>query len=159
MKPLDETLLKKLWLLPDGEPAFDALPPMTETQLCRFVDQFSVELPVLMVQLYRLQNGGFADRFQSSFWSIGIGENTDCTSLQKLCKTYHDDEELEQLWSSLLGDLSNVIVFLGDGHFYFTLNYNQVEGDEPIIWFVDENGAQSTGQNFESWIRSYIESD
>lgn len=153
---MDEAIQKQLWLLPDGEPADDAPPPLTDSQLGRFVEQFSVEPPAVMIQLYRLQNGGFVERFQSSFWPISRGENTDCTSLKVLCETYHHDEDLEQRWASNLGDLSTVIVFLGDGHFYFTLNYNHGHQEDPIVWFVDENGAKSTGKNFESWLLESI---
>lgn len=46
------------------------------------------------------------------------------------------------------------MVFFGDGHFYFALNFNDTIGDEPIVWYVDDNGAKRTGLRFEDWLTS-----
>jgi hypothetical protein len=142
----------RFWTLPDGSRADDARPPVTDSQLAAFTQQFGVELPSDLVELYRQQNGGFSVRFESLFWPIAHGGNDDVTNLRTLCETYHDDEGMSRLWTSCMGDLANVFVFLGDGHFYFVLNYNDQKNGEPIVAYVDDNGVRTTGQTFAEWI-------
>jgi hypothetical protein len=142
----------RFWTLPDGSRADDASPPVPDSQIAKFSQQFGVDLPKALIELYRQQNGGFSAHFESVFWPISNGENDDMTSLGTLCETYHEDENLDRLWTSLMDDLTKVIVFLGDGHFYFVLNYNECRNGEPIVWYVDENNAKSTGQTFAEWI-------
>jgi hypothetical protein len=142
----------RFWTFHDGTRADDARSPVTDSQLTAFSHRFCIQLPPALIELYRQQNGGFSDRFESLLWPICTGESDDATSLRILCGTYHEDEDLERQWTSLMGDLANVIVFLGDGHFYYVLNYNRCDNGDPIVWYVDENGARSTGQSFAQWI-------
>lgn len=142
----------RFWALPDGSIAEDARPPVTDAQLAMFAQRFGLELPAALVQLYRQQNGGFSVRFESLFWPIEHQENDDITNLRTLCETYHDDEAVGRLWTSWLGDVANVFVFLGDGHFYFVLNYNDRKNGEPVVYYIDDNGVKSTKQTFAEWI-------
>lgn len=149
---MDTNAAIRFWTFPDGSRAEDRRPPVTDSQLATFAQEFGVELPTALIELYQQQNGGFSIRFESLFWPIGQGGSDDLTTLRKLCETYHENEGLERRWASLLGDLGSVIVFLGDGHFYFVLNYNDKKNKEPTVCYVDDNGVKATGHTFAEWI-------
>lgn len=149
---MDSNDAVRFWTLPDGSLPEDANPPVTDAQLAFFRQQYDFQLPDALVVLYRQQNGGFSIRFESLFWPIAQGASDDVTTLHTLCETFHQDEDLERQWAILLGDLGNVLVFLGEGHFYFVLNYNQQKNGEPTVCYVDENGVRETTQTFEEWI-------
>lgn len=141
---------RTFWHFPEAE---DPPPgPATESMIHDFNSRHGISLPESFVTLYRCQNGGASPLHDDSFWSID-GEVTPLTTLELLCDGYHD-EDLVSTWTSLLGDLSRVVVFFGDGHFYFALNFNDTIGDELIVWYVDDNGAKRTGLHFEDWLTS-----
>ncbi len=144
------TEAQAFWNCPESE---DEPPkPATDAMIREFNNHHGISLPDSFVTLYRCQNGGASRIHYDSFWSIN-GEITPLTTLDRLCDGYHD-EDLVNAWRASLGDLSRVVVFFGDGHFYFTLNFNDTIGDEPIVWYVDDNGAKRTGLHFEDWLTS-----
>ncbi|QDU08400.1 hypothetical protein [Gimesia aquarii] len=97
--------------------------------------------------------GGFSERHLFSFWSIQLGKNSNITTLQSLMD-YHDEDGLESIWKKQLGDLNRVFIILGDGHFYFVLNYHEIRDGQPIVWYVSDEVVRSTSFNFADWLFS-----
>lgn len=130
---------------PPSEPATDAM-------IREFNARHGVALPDSFATLYKSQNGGASRLHGDSFWSIDA-EIVPLTTLDRLCDGYHD-EDVVAAWTELAGELSQIVVYFGDGHFYFALNFNDVDGGEPIVWYFDDNGAKRTGMQFEGWLTS-----
>lgn len=146
--------ITRLWTFADGTTAPDAPQPVTDEQINSLERKFLIKLPATMIELYRRQNGGFSEHHMESLWSIERGNNCDMTSLQVLATTYHEDPGLEAEWRLSLGDLSRVIVMLGDGHYYFALNYNDLHEGEPRVWYVADSIVRSTAMLFGDWLFS-----
>lgn len=145
---------ESVWLLDDGQRAPDAPPPVTETQLAAFQHKYGLTLPETLQTVCKIQNGGFSLRYESSFWPIEAGQHDDMTTLQMLSKTYHQDQAIEDFWQEQLGDLSGVVVFLGDGHFYAVLNYNRLVNEEPTVEIVTESTTKPTGGSLAQWLQA-----
>ncbi|QDT99595.1 SMI1/KNR4 family protein [Gimesia aquarii] len=145
--------ITRLWTFSDGSQAPDAPPPVTDAQLDEFEIRYGIKLPPEMIKLYQQQNGGFSERHLFSFWSIQLGKNSDITTLSSLIDD-HDEDGLESIWKKQLGDLNRVFIILGDGHFYFVLNYNEIRDGQPIVWYVSDEVVRSTSLNFADWLFS-----
>lgn len=144
--------LQSVWLLDDGSRPPDVLPPVTVEQLDAFKARYGLDLPMAMRDLYQIQNGGFSLRYECIFWPIECGRNDDMTTLAELASSYHQDDALSDMWRNSLGDLARVVVYLGDGHFYYVLNYNDTVGVEPTVWMVTESSCKSTKETFGDWL-------
>lgn len=149
-----ESDITRLWTFADGTTAPDAPSPVSDVQVNAFEQRFGVKLPSALIELYRQQNGGFSERHLAAFWSIERGSNTDITSLQVLVTDYHEDADLETEWAQRLGDLTRIVVILGDGHFYFVLNYNDMRDGEPSVWYMADCVTRSTSKTFANWLFS-----
>jgi hypothetical protein len=64
-----------------------------------------------------------------------------------------DDDDVKAFWARTFPNPSRLIVFFGDGHFYFGLNYDDQSSDEPAVWYITNDNAESTGKTFEQWIQ------
>jgi len=147
--------LERVWELPADAGHYEKPAPVTDSQLRAFEQRHGAKLPPTLEALYRKQNGGFSLLFGFSFWPVEQGTNADMTSLQILVETFHEDSAQRDRWRNALGPLENAIVFLGDGHFYIVLNYNDaIEGD-PVVWQVDDTTGNSTRMTFDSWITKH----
>lgn len=141
---------KAFWHFPDLE---DSPPePATDAMIQEFNERHLLRLPDSFVALYQVQNGGLSPTHYQTFWSIN-DDVCPLTTLDQVCDGRHDDE-IVGMWTKELEDLSRLVVFFGDGHFYFALNFNDLQEDEPIVWYLDDNGAKRTGMRFEPWLAS-----
>lgn len=138
----------KFWHFPESE---DPPPgPATDEQINGLQDRYGIKLPESFVTLYQHQNGGGTSKHPDAFWSI---RDPQCpvASLEDVAEWTHDDDA-KGFWARTFADSSRVIVFFGDGHFYFGLNYDDLSLGEPAVWYITADKAESTGKTFEQWI-------
>ena len=141
----------EFWLFPEAED--EPPPPASEDQIRRFNRDHQIELPESFVILYSQQNGGGTQHLPDPFWSL---DDPVCpvSSLVTVGDWTHD-EDAKRYWQMTFGDPGRVVVFFGDGHFYFALNYNELKLGEPMVWYITDDNAYSTTRSFEQWIRNH----
>ena len=121
--------LQNVWKKPIYLPGVQA--DLTDEILTEFEHKIGYRLPQNLIELFKIQNGGYVERdyFEYHIRQIwGIGDTYDC--LLHLAEL--DPDELPELDFSLNG----LIAFDGDGHFYHCLDYRQ-NPDNPQITFID----------------------
>ena len=152
---MDE-IYDNVWIMENGLRSLEAPTAVTDEQVNSFELKHGIAIPQSLVKLYKIQNGGFSLRFECFFWPIERGQDDDMTTLASLTGTYHEDATVHDLWVNQLGPLNKVFVFLGDGHFYFVLNFNRVEDGQPTVAEVTESQVRQTNFSFEQWLQNAI---
>ena len=116
-------------------------PPLTDEMVEEAQRQLGVSLPRELIELLRIQNGGYTKGFahpmtQRTTWSenhvplddlAGIVTDPEHETAQNILQT----EYMTQEW----GLPPKQVLLSGDGHWWITLDYRQ--GGEPSIAWID----------------------
>jgi len=116
-------------------------PPLTEKMISDAENQLGIKLPLELISLLKLQNGGYTKglafpMFQETSWSEnhiplrdlnGIVADKAIETAQNILDTAYMTEEWELPEKQVL--------LSGDGHYWITLDYRK--GDIPSVAWID----------------------
>ncbi|MCA9045327.1 MAG: SMI1/KNR4 family protein [Planctomycetaceae bacterium] len=135
-------------------------PPATDADFQRLEAELGVQLPALLKELYRVQNGGMVEGADSVvFWPISPDG---WCKVQRARDVWGFDEEDDSLFDEDFedeyGDPNLLIGIGGDesGHTCLALNYNECISDgEPDLMWIDQECFDFTPLNctFEEYVR------
>lgn len=131
-----------IWASPENIPQ---QPPLTNEALTTFEAEVGLKLPQALVDLLKVQNGGYL-RFEYpdllNDKICGIGSSYEIGSLFRL-----DQEDLGYLEGEEPFPLDELIAFDGDGHWYLCLDYRRHLA-EPEVTYLDVEGMEPS----QTWI-------
>jgi hypothetical protein len=130
-------------------------PPLTDDEVRVCEADFGLRFPQALIDLLKEQNGGY---FENSDFKIqgtdltineviGISSSEKWGRLQPLSRILDPEnfpeEDLAEI-RDVIGDLSKIIPFDGDGHYYYALDYNRLNrSGEPTVLYLDIEGGAS----------------
>jgi hypothetical protein len=153
--------------IPDGEFWSDNYykhPPLTDEMLTQAEEQLGVRLPPRLVELLRIQNGGYTQGFVHPLpcrttWAedhvpldalAGIVTDPSIETAHNLLQTEYMTKE----W----GLPPRQVLLAGDGHFWITLDYRH--GDIPSVAWIDTECDEDiqVADSFDTFLRGLVPS-
>jgi hypothetical protein len=137
-------------------------PPLTDNIVIEAEEVLNVKLPILFINLLKIQNGGYTKGFafpmkQKTTWSENHVPLNELFGIvfDKSIESGHnilDSNYLTQEW----GLPEKQIVINGDGHWWITLDYRV--GDNPIVKWIDVECEEELliANNFDDFINGLV---
>lgn len=140
-------------------------PPLTDEALRIAENELGVRLPLTLVELLKVQNGGYTKGFafpmtQKTTWAedhvplselFGIVLDKNFKTAQNIMHTAYMTEE----WGLPLKQ----VLINGDGHWWITLDYRN--GAEPTVMWIDVECEEEVkiADNFEAFLNGLVSED
>jgi len=140
-------------------------PPLTDDMVSFAESNLHVKLPTLLVDLLKIQNGGYTKGFvypmtQKTTWAenhvplselFGIVTNDSLDSPQNILLSNYMTQE----W----GLPEKQVILSGDGHWWITLDY-RIDNVPSVKWIdVECNEEVEIAKNFEDFINGLVSDD
>jgi SMI1-KNR4 cell-wall len=140
-------------------------PPLTDEMLDLAETKLGVKLPKTLIELLKIQNGGYTKRFvfpmtQRTTWAdnhvplsslSGIVLDEGFRSAQNIM----DTEYMTKEW----GLPERQVLLTGDGHWWITLDYR--DNETPCVMWIDVecNEEVKVAENFDQFIDGLVSED
>ncbi len=140
-------------------------PPLMDDQITYTENLLKVKLPALLIELLKIQNGGYTNGFsfpmkQKTSWSenqvpltqlFGIVTDNSINTAQNIL----DTEYMTKEWDLPV----NQVLLCGDGHWWITLDYRK-DSKPTVRWIdVDCNEDIHIADSFEDFINGLVPED
>lgn len=137
-------------------------PPLTDNMIIKSEKDLGVKLPTLLIDLLRVQNGGYTKGFafpmkEKTSWAenfvplselFGIVIDESINTAQNILQTQYMTEE----W----GVPQKQVLLCGDGHWWITLDYRN--GNNPSVRWIDTECNQdiNVADSFDDFIKGLV---